>query len=107
MRQALQWRLLLENPADGVKVPEQPRNEMRALTVEQARTLLNIALTTPYGGVLAVALTTGMRPSEYLALKWQDIDWGRQTISVVRSIRRLNGRWCFCDYQTYPKPSPH
>jgi Phage integrase, N-terminal SAM-like domain len=72
MRQALQWRLLLENPADGVKVPEQPRNEMRALTVEQTRTLLNIALTTPYGGVLAVALTTGMRPSEYLALKWQD-----------------------------------
>jgi len=97
MRQALQWRFLLENPADGVKVPQQPRNEMRALTVEQARTLLNIALTTPYGGVLAVALTTGMRPSEYLALKWQDIDWRRQTISVVRSIRRLNGRWCFCD----------
>lgn len=28
MRQALQWRLLLENPADGVKVPQQPRNEM-------------------------------------------------------------------------------
>jgi len=97
MRQALQWRLLLENPADGVKVPQQLRNEMRALTVEQARTLLKIALTTPYGRVLAVALTTGMRPSEYLALKWQDIDWARQTISVVRSIRRLNGRWCFLD----------
>lgn len=97
MRQALQWRLLLENLADGVKVPQQPRNEMQALTVEQARTLLNIALTTPYGPVLAVALTTGMRPSEYLGLKWQDIDWGRQTISVVRSIRRLNGRWCFSD----------
>jgi hypothetical protein len=63
MRHALQWRLLLENPADGVKVPQQPRNEMQALTVEQARTLLNVALTTPYGPVLAVALTTGMRPS--------------------------------------------
>ena len=97
MRQALQWRLLLENPADGVRVPQQSRNEMRALTVEQVRTLLKVALTTPYGRVLAVALTTGMRPSEYLALKWQDIDWGRQTISVVRSIRRLSGRWCFCD----------
>jgi integrase len=95
MRQALQWRLLLENPADGLKVPQQPRNEMQALTAEQARTLLNIALTTSYGPVVAVALTTGMRPSEYLGLKWQDIDWGRQTISVVRSIRRLNGRWCF------------
>jgi integrase len=97
MRQALQWRLLLENPADGVKVPQQPRNEMRALTLEQARVLLNVAMTTPYGPVLAVGLTTGMRPSEYLGLKWQDIDWARQTVSVVRSIRRLNGRWCFSD----------
>jgi hypothetical protein len=50
MRQALQWRLLLENPADGVKVPQPPRNEMRALTVEQARTLLNIALPHPMAG---------------------------------------------------------
>jgi integrase len=97
LQQAVQWRLLLENPADGVKVPQQARNEMQALTVEQARTLLKTALTTPYGRVLAVALTTGMHPSEYLALKWQDIDWGRQTISVLRSIRRLHGRWCFCD----------
>jgi len=60
--------------ADGVKVPQQPRNEMHALTVEQARILLKIALPTPYGPVLAVALTTGMRPREYLGLKWQDID---------------------------------
>jgi len=25
------------------------------------------------------------------------LDWARQTVSVVRSIRRLTGRWCFCD----------
>src|SRR5438034_7164358 len=31
MRQAVQWRLLLENPADGLKLPQQSRNEMRAL----------------------------------------------------------------------------
>ena len=62
MRQAVQWCLLLENPADGVKVPQQRRNEMQALTVDQARTLLKIALTTPYGPVLAVALTNRHAP---------------------------------------------
>jgi integrase len=97
MRQAVRWRLLLENPADGLKVPQQVRNEMQSLTVEQARALLKAAEGTKYGPVLAVALTTGMRPSEYLGLKWQDIDWARQTVSVVRSIRRLNGKWCFSD----------
>jgi integrase len=97
MRQALQWRLLLDNPADCVTIPQQPRGEMRSLTVEQAQIFLNVALATPHGPVLAVALTTGMRPSEYLGLKWQDIDWTRQTVSVVRSVRRLDGRWRFSD----------
>ena len=97
MRQAGSWRLLLECPADGVKLPLQPRPEMQALTVEQVRVFLQAALATPHGPALAVAVATGMRPSEYLGLKWQDIDWPRQTVSVVRSLRRLNGRWCFAD----------
>jgi integrase len=97
MQQAVRWRLLLENPADGLRLPQQVRNEMRSLTVEQARALLKAAAGTKYGAVLAVALTTGMRPSEYLGLKWQDIDWARQTVSIVRSIRRLNGKWSFSD----------
>lgn len=97
LRQALQWRLLLDNPVDGVKIPQQLRGEMRSLTVEQAQAFLKAALATPHGPVLAVALTTGMRPSEYLGLKWQDLDWSRQTVSVVRGVRRLDGRWCFSD----------
>jgi integrase len=97
IRQALQWRLLLDNPVDGVTIPQQARGEMRSFTVEQAQTFVKAALATPHGPALAVALTTGMRPSEYLGLKWQDIDWARQTVSVVRSIRRVDGRWCFCD----------
>ena len=97
MQQAVRWRLLLENPADGLKVPQQPRNEMRPLTVDQARTLLKAAQNIKYGPVFAVALTTGMRPSEYLGLKWQDIDWTRQTASIVRTILRPDEKWCFSD----------
>ena len=87
--------------ADGLKVPQQPRNEMRVLTIDHARTLLKAAQGTKYEPVFAIALTTGMRPSEYLGLKWQDIDWTRQTaasfvasgdwmgngVSQIRSVR--------------------
>jgi integrase len=65
MQQAVRWRVLLENPADGLKEPQQVRNEMRSLTIELARALLKAAEGTTYGPVLAVALTTGMRPGEY------------------------------------------
>jgi integrase len=79
-----------QNPASAQK-----RNAFAV--VEQAQPFLKAALRTPYGTVLPFALTTGMRPSEYSGLKWQDIDWQRQMVSVVRSLRRLDGRWCFCD----------
>jgi integrase len=82
LRQAVRWRLLLENPADGLKVPQQPKGEIRVLALEQAQIFLRSALGTPYGPVLALALTTGMRPSEYLGLRWQDVDLTRQTVSM-------------------------
>jgi hypothetical protein len=49
MRQAMQWRLLLENPADGLKLPQQPKGEIQVLTLEQARIFVRSALATPYG----------------------------------------------------------
>src|SRR5438128_3434112 len=101
--QALHWRLLLENPADRIKLPQQPRCEMRALTLEQARTSLKAALATPYGPMLAVALTTGMRPSEYLGVECQDINWERQT--VIRSQCPTPGReMAFDRYEASAKP---
>src|SRR6267143_5326828 len=59
MRQALNWRLLLESPLDGLKLPRQSRHEMQALTLEQVRMFLKVALATPRGPVLAVAVATG------------------------------------------------
>jgi integrase len=97
MRQAIRWRLLLQDPTDGAQVPRLGRREVRVLTAEQSRSFLSAALNTHYGPVFAVALTTGMRPSEYLALKWQDIDWDRGTVSVVRTLERAAGLWRFAE----------
>ena len=97
MRQAIRWRLLLQDPTEGTQLPRLGRREMRVLNAEQARIFLEAALKTHYGLAFAVALTTGMRPSEYLALKWPDIDWERGTVSVVRSLEKVKGSWRFAD----------
>jgi integrase len=91
IRQAIRWRLLLQDPTDGAQLPRLGRREMRVLTAEQSRMFLSAALNTHYGPVFAVALTTGMRPSEYLALKWLDVDWDRGTVGVVRTLEWGNG----------------
>lgn len=97
IRQAIRWRLLAQDPTDGAQLPRLRRREMRVLGAEQSRAFLSAALKTHDGPVFAIALTTGMRPSEYLALKWEDIDWVRGTVSVVRTLEKVSGGWRFAE----------
>lgn len=97
IRQAMSWQLLLSDPTQGVQLPSPHCREMSVLNTDQARSFLRSAAHSPQECLFAVALTTGMRPSEYLALCWRDIDWYRGTVSVVRSIHRHDGQWIFTD----------
>jgi integrase len=93
-RQALQWEMIVDVPSKGLKLPRIRRREMQVFSVEQARVFLKSALPTMYGTLFAIAITTGMRPSEYIGLKWQDIDWERRTVSVKRTLRKgSTGAW--------------
>jgi integrase len=95
-RQALQWEMILDVPTKGLKLPRIKRREMQVFSVEQTKVFLKFALPTMYGTLFAIAVTTGMRPSEYIGLKWQDIDWERGTVSVKRTLRKgLTGQWEF------------
>jgi integrase len=86
--------MILEVPTKGLKLPRIRRREMRVFSLGEAKTFLKAALPTMYGTLFAVAVTTGMRPSEYIGLKWQDIDWARGTASVKRTLRKgLTGQW--------------
>ena len=97
IRQAIRWQLLITDPTQGVQLPSPQCTEMSVLTTDQARSFLRAAVHSPKGCLFAVALTTGMRPSEYLALSWRDIDWDRGTVSIVRSLHRHEGQWTFAD----------
>ncbi len=97
MRQAIRWRLLAEDPTNGAQLPRLKRREMQVLSAEQSRVFLEAALKTHFGPVLAVALTTAARPSEYLALKWHDIDWERGTMSVARTLEKVRRGWRFAE----------
>jgi integrase len=97
IRQAIRWQLLLADPTQGVQLPSPECREMSVLTTEQAQSFLRVAVHSRKRCLFAVALTTGMRPSECLALCWRDIDWDRGTVSVVRSIHRHDGQWIFTD----------
>lgn len=94
LEQAVDWRQLARNPANGVALPKVHRAAPRVFTVEQARLFLSEAANSRYGSAFVLAVTTGLRPSELLALRWRDLDWQTRTITVERTLEKGSG-WRF------------
>lgn len=101
LRQAVRWRMLPSNPAEGVRLPREPRREMCALTAPQAAALQRELSTRRRGLVFVFALATGMRPGEIQALRWADLDFEHGAASVRQSLVLLKGgAWEFGEPKT-------
>lgn len=85
--QAEKWGLVARNVAALVSPPRAPRQEMKTLTEEQARAFLEAASGERYEALYVVALSTGMRLGELLALRWRDLDLERATAHVQQSVQ--------------------
>ena len=86
--QAVRWKMLPANPADGVDAPRPKRSTARTLTREGVHELLSLLQGTTLYMPTLIAAYTGMRRGEVLALKWEDVDLDRATISVRRSLEQ-------------------
>ena len=100
LKQAVKWSLSARNPSDLVELPKVPHKERRVLSPDEAVRFLAAAHTASHGLVFEFALLTGMRPEEYLALKWTDIDFERSTSTVRRALVRHKGSWSFQETKT-------
>jgi integrase len=90
---AVEQQVLARNPADAFRkrLPKVERREMVTLTAEQSARLLNaIKHTRVYRPVL-IALATGMRRGEVLAVRWRNIDLERAAVRVVESLEQTKG----------------
>ena len=93
---AVKWGLLARNPADAVDIPRPTRSEMRVMSENDLNRFLEAAKATPYYPLFYLALFTGMRRSELLALRWSDVDLTLCQLSVSRTIHRVrNGDFVF------------
>jgi integrase len=91
--QAVRWSLIPRNPTDAVKPPRPAPEEMRPLSSEEARRLLDAATGDKLEALYVLAVTTGMRRGELLGLKWSDVDLESATVSIRRTLTRIdNGK---------------
>ncbi len=85
-KQAVKWGIIARNPCEYADLPKQQRRETKALSPEQANRFLEVARKTKHGIIFEFALMSGMRPEEYLALKWSDIDFERFSATIRRAL---------------------
>jgi integrase len=84
-------RLIPENAASKTEPPKVRPPEIQPLDAEQTRTLLDAARTEPLGGLYVVAVTSGLRIGELLALRWMDVDLEQGVMRVSRTLSRAKG----------------
>jgi len=85
-KDAVRWRRLSYNVCDAVKLPRLNQRERKPLDQEQAKRLLSVAKGSPLECLFTLALVTGMRIGELLALHWSDINFEEKTLQVQHTV---------------------
>jgi len=89
---AVRQGFLGRNTCDLVDPPGFQKKKMRTLAPEEVQRLLEVASDSEYYPVIYVALSSGLRRAELLALRWRDLNLGKKpTISVSRVLYKSRG----------------
>ena len=85
---AVRQDVLLKNPMDKIDPPKLVRNEIDALSQEQAADFFREIHDCPldFRCLLTLLITTGLRRGECVGLKWRDIDENSLLLRVQRNV---------------------
>jgi integrase len=86
LKQAVKWKLIRSNVCASVTPPRRQKPEIKPLTAEQVKALLDAAIDDPLYPLYVLACTTGMRQAELLALQWDCVDLDTRTVQVNRTV---------------------
>ena len=103
---AVNWDVISSNVAARVTPPRVAQEEIEILTVSEIKAILDKSRGGPIHQVATLALATGMRRGELLALRWQDLDLDAGQITVARSLEQTATGLRFKEPKTPPRP-PH
>lgn len=94
---AVQWGHLVRNPADVVTRPRVRRAAINPLTKAEARRLLQQVDGDPFEALYVLAISTGMRRGELLALKWDRVNLEMGILQVVETLHLTRDGFRFAE----------
>jgi integrase len=90
--QALKWNMVPRNAADAVKAPRPAPEEMHPLSPDEARKLIEAVRGDKLEALYVLAVHTGKRQGELLALRWGDVALNEGVIRIRRTLVRSGGQ---------------
>lgn len=89
MSQAVRNGLIKFNPCEGAVLPKVSKKEIRPLSNEQVKGLLELADSDEvYGILLKLIVLTGLREAEAMGLTWDCVDFEKGTILVNKQLQK-------------------
>ena len=92
LKQAVKNHLISSNPTEAVTPPKMTRREIRVLTPEEQDKFMNALKGHRLEALFKLALATGMRKGELLALTWEKVDFEDNTISISKTAKRVRNQ---------------
>jgi integrase len=86
LREAQRYDLIVRNPTIGERPPKVVREEVVILSGDEARAVVTGLADHPVFAKAILALFTGLRRSEILALRWSHVDLDRKALRVVEAL---------------------
>ena len=83
---AAQWGVVVQNVAELVSPPRVPSTEISIVRGDRLADLLQKLRGRSVYPIASLALATGMRRGELLALRWRDVDFDRGLLRVEQSL---------------------
>jgi len=86
LEKAVDMNIIPYNVVHRVKLPKMPKYEGKSYTEEQAINLLSVIGDEPLKPCIILGLFYGLRRSEILGLRWQDIDFDKGVIQIRNTV---------------------
>jgi integrase len=95
LTRALKWAQrrgkVYRNVSDLVETPVGTNRPSQALTVAEVQAVLDTAMGTRLCALWTLGLILGLRPGELTGLRWEDIDFDTDVITVGQSLKHNRG----------------
>ena len=88
LKHAAQWGAVARNVASMVDAPRVKASELEILAPEQLRAALRCLRSPELDPIADVALGTGLRRGELLALRWQDVNLDAAVLRVEQAVEQ-------------------